>query len=165
MSAANFKKLASSQNVFSNDKVAELLAQASVDADFANRSVLANKRFCTYAIDSMTSIIQYATRSINAQSLKSNVYEVLATAKKFADANETFTLKDAVIALDKSIKADAKKKHLYVRRETHFESAKRHADMTINAMIALNAMKYTNKTDLAFTDTEISKAIQSRLAE
>ncbi|RWB95569.1 hypothetical protein [Mesorhizobium sp.] len=165
MNENNIKKLEKTATFFAQDAVASFLDTLNVEADFANKSALTNERFDVYSIDSMCSILQFALNAISIDSLKTNVAEVIQTAIKLNDAELTFTQDDAVCALDKSMKiADKAKASLIVRRKTHFDSAKRHAQMTINAMLALRALEATAKNTYKLADNELVTRLKERFA-
>ena len=165
MNANNVKKLEKTATFFAQQTVADFLVKLEVAEDFANKSALSNERFDVYAIDSMCSIMQFALNAISIDSLKTNVREVIHTAIKLDEANLTFTQDDACIALDKSMKiTDKEKTKCYVRRATHFDSAKRHAQMTINALVALNAISATQRNVYKLNDNELVTRLKERFA-
>jgi hypothetical protein len=166
MNDNNVKKLQKTAAFFEQETVASFLATLDVDADFANKSALTNERFDVYSIDSMCSIMQFALNAISIDNLKTNVAEILQTLIALHKAEMTFTQDDAIISLtakNKKIEIkDKEKAKLYVRRATAFDSEKRHAQMTINALVALNAISATSKNTYKMNENELTAKLIAR---
>lgn len=157
MSSQNVDKLNKAAKMFAVADVAALLTASNVDtASFANKDV--------YMIESAASIMQYASsRAISIAALKTNVFEVLKTAFNFDAANEVFTYDDALTALDATRKT-TKAATLYERRTSVFSSAKRHTDMTLNAMLSLSILEATSKKTYKLADNAIVSTLRDRFA-
>lgn len=150
--------------VVKQDKVADLLKSCEVKTDFAQDSRQANSMFDMKALENCAHILEFAVSARDVNKLKSNVEECLKTLILFKKNNEALTLADFEIALNKEIKVAKERAHLYYRRKDIFASAKRHAQMNMRALQALNIVKATSKDKYVVNDNELVKLIEARFA-
>lgn len=159
MTTANVNKLRAAAATFAEATIAELCAIDNID-------VAALAQIDVYAIDSAAQILRFAHSAVSLKDLKTNVAEVCETVFRFTANDVELTRDDCAIALDASRKVSADKKHLYKRRADVFASAKRHAQMTISALEALNVVSATSKTTLKVNENStLAYLLSERLKE
>lgn len=150
--------------VVQNSDVAAMLERCEVAKTFAEDKKIANYMFDMKALENTAHMIEFAVNKRDVSKLKSNVEEVLRTLVNFYKNNEQFEAKDIEIALDKDIKVDKSRAHLYFRRKDAYDSAKRHTSMNMRALLALNLLKAVSKDKYTVNDNEIMSAIAARFA-
>lgn len=150
--------------VVSQEHVFNMLKSCAVATDFAQDSRQANSKFDMKALENCAHILEFAVNARNADKLKSNVEECLRTLINFKKNNEQIAMSDFEAALNKDVKIAKERAHLYYRRRDAFSSAKRHAQMNMRAMQALNLVKSVSKDRFTVNDNELTSAIEARFA-
>jgi hypothetical protein len=146
-----------------SESVFALLTASAVNVDFAHDKRVEGKKMCMKAIDSVNSLLQFATRD-NVKTLKSNVEECLRTIINFKNAKRTFTTRDLEDCLNASAKIADDKKALIYQRRTQFDAFNRHALMTLRALHALNLVTVKSKSEFEVNDNALMQALEKKIA-
>jgi len=160
--AASLKFIESAIITVSQKSVAALLKKSAVSEVFSHDKRIENKFMCMKAINSVDSLLKFATRD-DVRHLKSNLEEVMRTLINFKNANMTFTLRDIEDTLNASAKIDDTKKAVIYQRRTQFANYARHATMSMRALDALNLIERKNKTEYAVNNNAIFALIEAKL--
>jgi hypothetical protein len=161
--AASLKFITDVTLTVSQKSVAALLKKSNVSEVFSHDKRVENKYMCMKAINSVDSLLKFATRD-DVKHLKSNLEEVLRTLVNFKNANVNFTVRDIEDSLNASAKIDDTKKALIYQRRTQFANYARHANMSMRALHALNLIEQKNKTEYAVNNNAIFALIEAKLS-
>lgn len=150
MSDANLKKLQKAARIASTDASNELLAACSVSEDFANASVIENKRVDVYAVEKMMNFV------FCAQFMSNNMNEVnrviFNKLRAYHDVNAEFTKDDAITALN-------------YKAMSHSTITAQHRS-TLAALLMLNVIsKYTNEAMQTCYRVNADNALYTKLCE
>jgi len=165
MSESNLKKLQKAARTVSTDAANAMLVAANVDADFANASVIENKRVDVYALEKLSNFVfcaQFYSNNMNDMN-----YYILRTLINCDDAQVMMTLKDAQDACSAHRKTTNQLVVQNVEHKTDSTVTAQHRS-TIAALVMLNILEktYNEKREVCFklnNDNAIYVALREQL--
>lgn len=116
--------------------------------------------FDIHALRQVKDTFDLALGKAKPHNLKVDFEKNIATMCKFAKEGLNWTARDVLMSLDKTIKVEPAKAHLYARRDDIYGSAQRWHRSALNVLIELGCVIEVTRGEYKFADNDFANAIR-----
>lgn len=120
------------------------------------------EKMCIYSVKQIEHVVSAINKiaSCSVYDASENVICAIRTALNFHSAKRKLTKSDIIAALDLDVKLTDDRKALIFRRQKHFSSAKRQADICMNVLRVLKIVTQVNKLEYEVNSNAATKALK-----